>query len=61
MAFEISSRLRHAWDAFAGNRDPTVYYRTHDYGPGSGYRPDRMRFSINTEKTIVTALSLIHI
>lgn len=56
MAFEISSRLRHAWDAFAGNRDPTVYYRTHDYGPGSGYRPDRMRFTRGNERSIVTAI-----
>ena len=56
MALEISSRLRHAWDAFAGNRDPTYHYRTHDYGPGSGYRPDRARFTRGNEKSIVTAI-----
>ena len=56
MALEISSRLRHAWDAFAGNRDPTTYYRTYDYGPGSGYRPDRMRFTRGNERSIVTAI-----
>ena len=56
MALEISSRLRHAWDAFAGNRDPTVYYRTHDYGPGYAYRPDRMRFTRGNERSIVTAI-----
>lgn len=56
MALEISSRLRHAWDAFAGNRDPTWHYRTHDYGPGSGYRPDRARFTRGNEKSIVTAI-----
>ena len=56
MALEISSRLRHAWDAFAGNRDPTVYYRTYDYGPGSGFRPDRMRFTRGNERSIVTAI-----
>lgn len=56
MALEISSRLRHAWDAFAGNRDPTYHYRTHDYGPGYGYRPDRMRFTRGNERSIVTAI-----
>lgn len=56
MALELSSRLRHAWDAFAGNRDPTYHYRTHDYGPGSGYRPDRARFTRGNEKSIVTAI-----
>ena len=56
MALEISSRLRHAWDAFAGNRDPTYHYQTHYYGPGSGHRPDRMRFTRGNEKSIVTAI-----
>lgn len=56
MALEISSRLRHAWDAFSGNRDPTYYYRYHDIGSGSGYRPDRARFTRGNEKSIVTAI-----
>ena len=56
MALEISSRLRHAWDAFAGNRDPTYHYQTHYYGPGSGYRPDRARFTRGNERSIVTAI-----
>lgn len=56
MALEISSRLRHAWDAFAGNRDPTVHYRTQYYGPSYGSRPDRARFTRGNEKSIVTAI-----
>ena len=56
MELAISSRLRHAWDAFAGNRDPTYHYRTHDYGAGTGYRPDRARFTRGNEKSIVTAI-----
>lgn len=56
MALEISSRLRHAWDAFAGNRDPTVHYRTHYYGPSYGSRPDRARFTRGNERSIVTAI-----
>lgn len=55
MALEISSRLRHAWDAFAGNRDPTYLYKTY-YGPSYGYRPDRARFTGGNEKSIVTAI-----
>ena len=56
MALEISSRLRHAWDAFAGNRDPTYNYKTQYYGAGSGYRPDRARFTRGNEKSIATAI-----
>lgn len=55
MALEISSRLRHAWDAFAGNRDPTYVYKTY-YGPSYGHRPDRARFTGGNEKSIVTAI-----
>ena len=55
MALEISSRLRHAWDAFAGNRDPTVHYKPPYYGQGSGYRPDRARFTRGNERSIATA------
>lgn len=56
MALELSSRLKHAWDAFSGNRDPTYYHRYYDVGPGSGYRPDRVRFTRGNEKTIATAI-----
>lgn len=56
MALELTSRLRHAWDAFAGNRDPTYYHRYHDVGPGYGHRPDRARFTRGNEKSIVTAI-----
>jgi hypothetical protein len=56
MELAISSRLRHAWDAFAGNRDPTAHYRTNYYGAGTGYRPDRARFTRGNEKSIVTAI-----
>lgn len=55
MALELSSRLRHAWDAFSGNRDPTYQYKTY-YGPSYGYRPDRARFTGGNEKSIVTAI-----
>ena len=54
MELSIGSRLKHAWNAFAGNRDPTVRYR--DIGPSYGIRPDRPRFTGGRERSIVTAL-----
>ena len=52
--FAIGSRLKHAWNAFTGNRDPT--YDGRIYGESSYRRPDRVRFSGGNEKTIVTAI-----
>ena len=54
MESNISSRLKHAWNAFVNNRDPTVIYR--DIGPGYSYRPDRVRFSRGNERTVVTSV-----
>lgn len=50
----IGSRLKHAWNAFAGNRDPTYYY--HDLGASYAVRPDRVRFTRGNERTIATAI-----
>ena len=55
MAFELTSRLKHAWNAFSGNRDPTYQYRYHDVGYGTGHRPDRARFTRGNERSLVTA------
>lgn len=54
MGIAFGSRLKHAWNAFASNRDPTQYYR--DYGAGYSYRPDRVRFSGGNQKSIVTSI-----
>ena len=54
MELSIGSRLKHAWNAFTGNRDPTVRYR--DIGPSYGIRPDRPRFTGGRERSMVTAL-----
>ena len=54
MELSIGSRLKHAWNAFTGNRDPTAFYR--DIGPSYGIRPDRPRFTGGRERSIVTAL-----
>lgn len=54
MANTFGSRLKHAWNAFSNNRDPTVTY--HDIGPGYSIRPDRPRFSRGNERTIITSI-----
>lgn len=47
--------LKHAWNAFTG-RDPTRYRLDADFGGGYGYRPDRVRLTTGTEKTIVNSV-----
>lgn len=54
MELEVSSRLKHAWNAFVNNRDPTVSYR--DIGPGYSYRPDRPRLTRGNERSIITSV-----
>ena len=50
----ISSRLKHAWNAFINNRDPTESFR--DIGGGYSYRPDRPRLTRGNERSIVTSV-----
>ena len=53
MPNSLSSRLKHAWNAFT-SRDPTY---EHSYGAQvSYYRPDRTRRTITNEKSIITAV-----
>lgn len=54
MEISFTSRLKHAWNAFTGNRDPTNYYR--DTGVGYSYRPDRSRLTRGNERSIVTSV-----
>lgn len=52
----LGSRLKHAWNAFV-NRDPTEYYGPGSYvGGSSSFRPDRQRFTIGNERSIVTSV-----
>ena len=51
----IGSRLKHAWNAFTGNRDPTYLFRE-DVSGGFSYRPDRVRLTRGNERTIATAI-----
>lgn len=50
---DIAKRFQHAWNAFLG-RDPTKNNNPFLYG--QGLRPDRPRFSITNEKSIVNAI-----
>ena len=53
MERSFGSRIRHAWNAFTGNRDPTPrYYSSAMYS----HRPDRVRFSRGNERSIITAV-----
>lgn len=53
MELTIGGRLRHAWNAFL-NRPPTSFYR--NLGPSYSFRPDRPRFSMGNERSIVTSV-----
>lgn len=51
----LMDRVKHGWNAFKNNRDPTtVMYR--DTGSSYSYRPDRPRLSRGNERTIVTSV-----
>lgn len=54
MDFTFGSRLKHAWNAFTSNKDPTRTFM--DIGSGYGYRPDRPRFSMGNERSIITSV-----
>ena len=54
MAESFLSRLKHAWNAFTNNKDPTPKYQ--DIGSSYYYRPDRQRFTGGNERTIVTSV-----
>lgn len=53
METNLTTRLKHAWNAFMG-RDPTSQYRY--TGPSYSYRPDRPTFTRGNERSIITAV-----
>lgn len=50
----LMERVRHGWNAFVNNRDPT--YNINHAGASYGYRPDRPRLSRGNERSIVTSV-----
>ena len=51
----FGSRLQHAWNAFAMNKDPTVRFNGMS-STGYGVRPDRPRFTRGNGKTITNSI-----
>lgn len=51
----LTDRLQHAWNTFM-SRDPTNTPEPYNIGPGSSYRPDRIRLTRGNEKSIVTSV-----
>lgn len=49
----ILERLRHGWEAFVNNKDPTQYQYI---GPGSSLLPSRSRFTRGNDRTLITAI-----
>ena len=54
MDISFGSRLKHAWNAFINNKDPT--YQNWSAGIGYYHRPDRVRFTRGNERSIVTSV-----
>ena len=52
----LMSRLKHSWNAFVNNRDPTYIPQYRDIGGGYVYRPDRIKFTRGNERTIATSV-----
>ena len=50
---ELFNRLKHGWNAFVNNRDPTYMP---DLGVSYSYRPDRPRLTRGNERSIVTSV-----
>lgn len=51
----LIDRLKHGWNAFVNNKDPTVY-PNYESGASYAYRPDRPRTTRGNERSIVTAI-----
>lgn len=54
MELTIGSRLKHAWNAFTGNRDPTAVYQSSEVGYSR--RPDRVRLTLGNERSIISSI-----
>lgn len=52
---ELTDRIAHAWNAFKGN-DEFNSQGFMDIGNGMGSRPDRVRFVLGSERTIISSI-----
>ena len=53
MANSLLTRVKHGWNAFINNRDPTARYG--EYG-GYSYRPDRRILTRGNDRSIITSI-----
>ena len=53
MDLPISTRLKHAWNAFLNKDEPTIQW---DIGSGYSYKPDRFRMTRGNERSIITSV-----
>lgn len=51
----IRSRLKHAWNAFT-NQDPETHLHAHGTAISYGGRPDRVRFTVTNERSILSSI-----
>lgn len=58
MADTFGSRLKHAWNAFRNRNDEYDAYAHApvDYGASFGIRPDRVRYSVYSERSIISSI-----
>ena len=55
MPDSMSTRLKHAWNAFS-NRDSSEYQNSRDLGYSSSRRQDRVRLHITSERSIIISV-----
>ena len=55
MRKNLGGRLMHAWNAFS-NREAVYGYPQYDFGMGYSIRPDRVRLTLGSERTIVSSI-----
>ena len=55
MLKNLGGRLMHAWNAFS-NREAVYGYPQYDFGMGYSNRPDRVRLTLGSERTIVSSI-----
>ena len=55
MLKNLGGRSMHAWNAFS-NREAVYGYPQYDFGMGYSIRPDRVRLTLGSERTIVSSI-----
>ena len=56
MPIDLMNRAKNAWNAFVNNKDPTEDNKDYSVGYEYSYRPDRLRYTRGSERSIVNAV-----